>query len=519
MLFNSLGFLLLFLPITLLLFYKVIPPFSKVRIWWLVLASLFFYAWWKPVYLLLLTTSILCNYFLAQNIIEMPTHSKGKRYLLVLGVTFNLGLIAFFKYANFLVDSVNLVASTQFHLEKILLPLAISFFTFQQIAYLVDAYQEKIKQQNFSQYCLFVTFFPQLIAGPIVQHCEIIPQMSGTFLTNKKLVRNIAIGLSIFMIGLAKKIIIADTLAVPADKVFFAASNGLSLSLFEAWLGAFCYTFQLYFDFSGYSDMAIGLAQMFGIKLPVNFNSPYKATSIIEFWRRWHITLSRFLRDYLYIPLGGNKHGQFARYKNLMLTMLLGGLWHGAGWNFVIWGGMHGLYLIINHGWRNLVKAGIKSKVPFQQVSYQFITFMVVVLAWVVFRSDSLFTIGQMFKAMFGLEGISLPNRLGALGLANIPFLNSLGISFNGMFYNQLVTWSEIYYMLMIAAVLAFMMPNTQTLFRRVTRLQPGISSVSHAKVWMLWRPTLMMGVATGILTVVCLCLLSKPSAFLYYNF
>ncbi|MDH5777937.1 MAG: MBOAT family protein, partial [Gammaproteobacteria bacterium] len=346
MLFNSYEFILVFLPAVLWAYYQLgktaIPQLSIAL---LIGASLFFYAWWNPAYLTLLVASMLINYAFG-----IALSRKPKRLYLTLGVTINLVALGYYKYSNFFIDNLNVIANTNFHLEQVILPLAISFFTFQQIAFLVDAYKNEAHEYQFLDYCLFVSFFPQLIAGPIVHHKEMMPQFQS-FPAKNINYENLSTGLAIFIIGLAKKVLIADNLAPYANETFAAAGNGVSLSFLEAWKGAFAYTFQLYFDFSGYSDMAIGLALMFGIRLPINFNSPYKATNIIEFWRCWHMTLSRFLRDYIYFPLGGNRHGQIRRYTNLLITMLLGGLWHGAAWTFVFWGFLHGIFLAVNHAW------------------------------------------------------------------------------------------------------------------------------------------------------------------------
>ena len=355
MLFNSYIFISLFLPITLTGFYLIGGQgHHRAATGWLVCASLFFYGWWNPAYLGLILGSVLFNY--AVGVLLGNRDTKNLRVILALGIGGNLGLIGCFKYANFFVDNINLSFGSDFHLETIILPLAISFFTFQQIAYLVDAYRGETKEYNFLHYCLFVTFFPQLIAGPIVHHKEMLPQFAKDVIYRLKH-ENIAIGIAIFVLGLFEKVVLADQVAVYATPVFNAAEQGLDLTFFEAWSGALAYTLQLYFDFSGYSDMAIGLARMFGILLPLNFHSPYKALNITEFWRHWHMTLSRFLRDYLYIPLGGSRRGQTQRYINLMITMILGGLWHGAGWTFVAWGTLHGFYLIVHHGWRAFRKA------------------------------------------------------------------------------------------------------------------------------------------------------------------
>jgi len=352
MLFNSYQFIFLFLPITLLGFHLLGKEgYNRTAIAWLVGASLFFYGWWNPAYLALILFSIVFNYGVGVSLGYAPNSPK-KKSVLFLGVASNLGLLGYYKYANFFIENINVITGAEIVLDQIILPLAISFFTFQQIAYLVDVYRDKVKEHNFLHYCLFVTFFPQLIAGPIVHHKEMLPQFAQA-ITYRLRAKHLAVGFTIFVIGLFKKVVLADGIAVYATPVFEIAEFNVALTFFEAWGGALAYSFQLYFDFSGYSDMAIGIARMFGIRLPLNFNSPYKAISIIDFWRRWHLTLSRFFRDYVYIPLGGQRKGEIRRLVNLAITMLLGGLWHGAGWTFVFWGGLHGLFLVINHIWSN----------------------------------------------------------------------------------------------------------------------------------------------------------------------
>jgi len=303
-------------------------------------------------------------------------HKFSKKTLLTFGILFNIALLGYFKYSDFFIENFNLAFNTNAELLHLALPLAISFFTFQQISYLVDSYKQETKEYDFLNYALFVTFFPQLIAGPIVHHKEMMPQFAKT--RNKiKNYKNIALGLFIFSIGLFKKVVIADTFAVWATQGFDVATT---LNLFEAWATSLSYTFQLYFDFSGYTDMAIGAALLFNIKLPINFNSPYKATDIQDFWRRWHITLSRFLKDYIYIPLGGNRKGEFRTYNNLMATFIIGGIWHGAGWTFVFWGFLHGLALVIHRAW---------SKLGFKIWTWLawLITFNFINIAWVFFRA------------------------------------------------------------------------------------------------------------------------------------
>ncbi|MBT3510179.1 MAG: MBOAT family protein [Nitrospina sp.] len=407
MLFNSFIFIFLFLPITLLGFHLIgSRGHNRLALSWLVGASLFFYGWWNPKYLGLILVSILWNYA-----VGIYLSRKTSKVALFAGVAGNLALLGYFKYANFFVDNINALTGGGIVLERIILPLAISFFTFQQITYLVDTNRKVTTEHNFLHYLLFITFFPQLIAGPIVHHSEMFSQYTqDTFYKLKA--KNLGVGLIIFVIGLFKKVVIADGLAMHANPVFAAAESGIPFTSLEAWGGALAYTFQLYFDFSGYSDMAIGLAQMFSIRLPLNFNSPYKSTSIIDFWRRWHMTLSRFFRDYLYIPLGGNQQGATRNSLNLMITMFLGGLWHGASWTFVLWGALHGIYLISNHGFhaiRRLLGHDLSRGTILGEKVSQLITFAAVVIAWVIFRAESVNGARRMIQEMFGLNGFTFP--------------------------------------------------------------------------------------------------------------
>lgn len=390
MLFSSLTFLLGFLPIAL------IATIIVTRLWGaraglivLVAASLIFYGWRLPVHALLLIFSILVNFLIGRRLINHPS-----TLLLTMGVSFNLGGLALFKYAGFFAEVTRDLGLAGIHLPALVLPLGISFFTFQQIAYLVDANRGQAAKGQFAPYAFFVSFFPQLIAGPIVHHKVLAPQLAKPrFLAFRS--QDIARGVALFSIGLAKKTLIADPLAVLVNTVFAAETAGLQLSLAEAWIGMIAYAFQIYFDFSGYCDMALGLGLIFGLTLPVNFASPYRATSIIDFWRRWNITLSQFLRDYLYIPLGGGRRGPIRRYANLWIVMLLGGLWHGAGWGFVVWGGLHGAYLTINHFWRR----GGWALPPYIG---GLLTFVAVVIAWVFFRADGFDQAQSVLVSMFG---------------------------------------------------------------------------------------------------------------------
>ena len=442
------------------------------------------------------------------------------------GVIFNLGILAYFKYAGFIVDNINLASGSSFSLGDIALPLAISFFTFQQIAYLVDASKGITQEYSFSHYALFVTFFPQLIAGPIVHHKEMLPQ----FMQRKTLkphLENIAVGLTIFFIGLFKKAVLADGVAQYASPVFDAAAGGATLTFFEAWGGALAYTMQLYFDFSGYSDMAIGAARLFGIRLPLNFHSPYKATSIIEFWRRWHMTLSRFLRDYLYIPMGGSRCSKTRRYINLFLTMLLGGLWHGAGWTFVAWGVLHGCYLVVNHAWHWLCevtgKGHIMATIPGKFVAW-LITFIAVIVGWVFFRAADFDSAMIILNGMAGNNGVALPNgilaRLGGAGL----WLQNAGVSVSlGGGLVLILTYFWVAVLLFVSLV----MPNTQqmlseykpafTLYKSDSKY--SIFSEKNFDCLLQWRPTLGWSVATGFIAALGILALTSVSEFLYFQF
>jgi D-alanyl-lipoteichoic acid acyltransferase DltB (MBOAT superfamily) len=348
---------------------------------------------------------MLFNYVVGNSLNKKSQNQSNKniktkinpKALLTIGILVNLSLLGYFKYADFFIENLNLLSGGNIESLNLLLPLAISFFTFQQIAYLVDSYKGLTKEYDFLNYALFVTFFPQLIAGPIVHHKEMMPQFASTYNLVKKY-KNIALGLFIFSIGLFKKVVIADTFAVWATNGF---DNATTLNLIEAWATSLSYTFQLYFDFSGYTDMAIGAALLFNIKLPINFNSPYKALNIQDFWRRWHITLSRFLRDYVYIPLGGNKISSFRTYSNLLATFVIGGLWHGAGWTFVFWGFLHGMALIIHRAWSNL---GLKM---WSWLAW-LITFNFVNIAWVFFRAKEWDDAVKVLGAMFGVSSVPL---------------------------------------------------------------------------------------------------------------
>lgn len=450
--------------------------------------------------------------------------APGKKPLLIFGIAVNIALIAYFKYANFFVDNFNQIIGSNLKLETIALPLAISFFTFVQITYLVDAYRGETKEDSFFNYCLFVTFFPHLIAGPIVHHKDLMPQFADKSIYRFK-GEYLAVGLTIFFMGLFKKVVFADRIAVYAASVFNVADRGIPLTFFEAWAGVLAYTLQLYFDFSGYSDMAIGSAYLFGIKLPLNFDSPYKATNIIDFWRRWHITLSNFLRDYLYIPLGGNRQGNLRRYLNLMITMLLGGLWHGAGWTFVLWGGLHGVYLVINHQWRSfrrwLGHDPKKSHWLTQGISW-FVTFLAVVVSWVFFRAKTLDAATAILGAMMGVNGISLPRVL----LTKLGFLENFGIiQFNGLTNATELPVGYAIWGITVLLLVAWFTPNTQQWmgkFNPIKIKQPeNIASSWSDRIWhnLRWQPNKIWALASALITGISLLSLTRVSEFLYFQF
>ena len=527
MLFNSLEFIFIFLPITLFAFFQLgRRGYYKIAIGWLVVASLFFYGWWNPAYLGLLIFSLLFNYLLGSALSQRFTVPLSKKWLLTLGIAVNLSLLGYFKYANFFVSTINDLTGTNFNLIHIILPLGISFFTFEQITFLVDVYRGETKEASLLNYSLFVTFFPRLIAGPIILHRETMPQFADKSIYRFNL-EDMAIGLTIFSLGLFKKVVFADSIAVYATSFFNSAAEGVAPTFFEAWGGALAYTLQLYFDFSGYSDMAIGAARMFGIKLPLNFYSPYKAVNIINFWRQWHITLSNFLRDYLYIPMGGNRQGEVRRNINLMITMLLGGLWHGAGWTFVLWGGLHGLYLIINHQWRAFRKFlghDLKKSHWWSRGLGCLVTFLAVVVAWVLFRAQNLDAAIAMLQGMVGKNGIFIPlsiaNSLGPMK----SFLATLGVTFQNEGGERL---AFTYFWSCTLLAIAWFTPNTQQWMEQykpsLEQYVPKLNSGGDARRWRKWQwqPTRVFGIILGVLLFIVAKTFvnAPPSEFLYFNF
>ena len=489
MLFSSYVFLFIFLPVTLCLYWMCDRFQWASKASFLVAASLVFYGYWEPIHVPLMVGSIIVNFFLAA---RLTPHAGHQRWLLTISIAFNLALLGLFKYSSFCLGEFSRLSGLEFAWPQLALPLGISFFTFQQIAYLVDCYQKKAPTYRPLEYAGFVLFFPQLIAGPIVHHNQLANQLRP----NKNAwlrADHMAIGITVFVIGLFKKIAIADSMAPLAD-AGFSAVNGSAISAVSGWTATLAYTCQIYFDFSGYSDMAIGLGWMFSIKLPINFNSPYKATSIVDFWRRWHITLSTFLRDYLYFPLGGSRRGSIRRYVNLLTTMLLGGIWHGAGWNFIVWGGLHGAFLCVNHGWSNLTgrrQQGVHRKYIWMASSW-LVTMLSVIAAWVVFRTETLAAASSMLQALTFQSNI--PSLIDGASVQNLAIVVCVFLS-------------------------CTFLPNTQQLMSGYLDEADKPRQSESAWAWATWRPNAFRGVMTAMLFMVAISLLTRVKTFLYFQF
>jgi len=513
MLFNSYIFLVVFFPLVVAGYYALAKVHWRYAMVWLTGSSILFYAWWNPergegwspFYLLLLLGSAAGNFLFAKAIAG-SVRKPNQMLFLTAGVSLNLALLAYFKYKGMFVALLMFVTGAGPGFVEVVLPLAISFYTFIQIAYLMDVSKGGVPRYSFPDYLLFVVFFPHLIAGPIVHHSELLPQFRSE--STKAVFRNLSVGGTLLVIGLFKKVVIADALASAATPLFDLAAHGSrSLTMGEGWMAALTYTTQLYFDFSGYSDMAIGLSYCFGIRLPLNFNSPYQATSVVDFWRRWHMTLSRFLRDYLYIPLGGSRCGPIRRYANLLVTMILGGLWHGAGLTFLVWGLLHGLFLCVNHAWAVLREKTGCPALP--KVIAIALTFAVVALAWVPFRAGSyelsdghagtsLKVVHKIYGSIFGFNGtVKWPDK-------------SL----------EVVTEARVWRPLIAALFIVWVMPNSQ---RWLGVFSPHLGArVAPLFRWqrlLRWRPVWVWAVVTLVILYVVGQQMEKLSTFIYYQF
>jgi D-alanyl-lipoteichoic acid acyltransferase DltB (MBOAT superfamily) len=554
MLFNSYEFILAFLPVTTLGFLLFI---MKSRAWsfaWLIAASIFFYAWWRPFNLLIIGPSLVVNYIFARSLLSLSNREgreKLKSFVLALGVLFNLCFLGYFKYTNFGLTVVNDIGGTHFVLEQIILPLGISFVTFQKIAFLVDVAGGRVRSFTAGDFLLFVMFFPQLIAGPIVHYGETMPQFHRT--DRRVDVNMFAAGITLFCFGLFKKVVLADGIAKYVWPIFAFAEAGQPVSLLQGWLASLGFTLQIYFDFSGYSEMACAAALFFGIRLPLNFDSPLKASNIIDFWLRWHVTLTRFLTAYIYnpialkltrrraangLPMLGARGSNVSAFFSVLAwptlaTMLLSGIWHGAGYTFLLWGLLHGLYLVVNHAWRQYgYRSDLNTSVG-PVVGFA-LTFMAVVFAMVLFRALNVASGINVMKGMVGLHGITLPTKLAQLvHLPTLPPMMLLSGAVSGQYF--LVAVAHLVGLLTIALFLpnslqvlskyqpvlqtpkrppmiALFMPSSQSLLPTPPKLV-GFSSAIY------WEPTLIWMIFVAALAVISMVRLAGPSEFLYWQF
>lgn len=515
MIFSSYPFVLFFLPSVLLAVWLIRRLGQEWIVALLNVASLAFYAWWEWRSLWIIFLSIGVNFLIGR--LMTARRVSAQKYWLVAGIAFNLVLLGYFKYSNFFISNLNAVAGAGFSFVDIVLPLGISFFSFTQIAYLVDAFRGESVEHDFRHYLLFVVFFPHLIAGPIVHHKQLMPQLVGRD-AGRLSAKLLAPGVAIFVAGIAKKLLIADPIGRQATPVFDAAASGAAVPFIESWCGVLSYTLQIYFDFSAYSDMAVGLALMFGVRFPVNFRSPYKAESLIEFWRRWHISLSGFLRHYLYIPLGGNRCSALRRNLNVMVVMLLGGFWHGASWNFVVWGGMHGVGIVLNQlwrDWRNKKSGGISKGSIAARWMARLITFLFVMLAWVFFRSPDLASAGNILSGMAGLNGVVLPPTYGEYFGAYAHVLRDFGWRFE---VGYLFLGVKQLAVLVLLLGVVWGLPNVMDWARYQENPQQS-QDFSVCPHWILWRPNAAWAILLSFVAIVSLYFMSRTGEFLYFQF
>jgi D-alanyl-lipoteichoic acid acyltransferase DltB (MBOAT superfamily) len=515
MLFNSYIFVLVFLPVTLIVYYSLgrLPSPSAARLW-LLAASLTFYGWWSWSYLALLLLTMIFNWALGRLIqIAKQRNVAHSHALLIVGVALNLALLGYFKYATFVAGSLAELVGLEFALEGVVLPLAISFHTFQQIAYIVDVQRGRAKQYALTDYLLFVSFFPQLIAGPIVHHYELMPQFARR-VTYRFRESNFVHGVVFFVMGLLKKLIIADPVGQLGAPIFRSAEIDAP-GFLEAWLATLAFSVGLYFDFSAYSDMAVGLARMFGIRLPYNFNSPYKAVSIIDFWRRWHMTLSRFLRDYLYIPLGGSRRGPWRRHINLVTTMLLGGLWHGAAWTFVVWGALHGFFLLVNHAWNHFVmrtEAATGSRPRLGAPLAQAVTLLSVMVAWVFFAAPNFNAAFSVLSGMIGINGSARPDIWNLFDVLVFSGISGVREQIGGtlMFH-----YATAFCALIFGCYLILAMPNSQQF------VEGRAEHPDEPQHWdrLRFRPTPASALCVAVMFLLAFALMADVKEFVYFQF
>ncbi len=541
MLFNSHFFIFVFLPTTLFVYFALGKLSRSWALRWIIVASLVFYAWWRPMNVFIIVPAMLVNFAAAKLILHHGRlgNAAQSRAFLVLGIIFNICVLGYFKYTNFLLTASNDVFSSNFTLEEIVLPLGISFITFQKIAFLVDVHGKRIDSFRFQDFFSFILFFPQLIAGPIVHYREMMPQFHNAPCALRK--DDISIGLTLFFFGLFKKVVLADSIAPLVTSIFTAAESGTPISMLPAWLAATGFTFQIYFDFSGYTDMALGAARLFGIRLPVNFNSPLRSSSIIDFWLRWHVSLTRFLTAYLYNPIalyltrrrlasgrdgfGGRKTSFGAFVQLLMLptvfTMFVSGVWHGAGYLFIIWGLLHGMYLSVNHAWR-LIAQRIWGKSPryariMGPVGFV-LTFLSVVVSMVVFRSTSVTTASNILSGMIGANGVELPgsiyDKLSSLGLS----LSAMNVASNLPNY---VNLRDLFIWLFVAGSIALLLPNTLQI---MDRFEPAIGikaseNSNFLRFRICWNASPIWTIIIGIVAFTAIANIGGYTEFLYWQF
>lgn len=529
MLFNSYAFLFCFLPLLLMcmafgpVFANKNGFFNQSGILGLILLvfSAVFYGLWGFSYLCLFAAVIFVNYFFGLYLAppnagtaSLPQKlMKRRKNILAFALFLNLLPLLWFKYSYFIISNIKELLNLSLSFQSPGLPLGISFYTFIQIAWLVAVYKGAVKPAGFSRHALFSAAFPYVISGPIVRYEQLGPELDNLKPADAE---HLSRGFTLLTMGLAKKVLLADSIGVYADSIFNAAEKGFGLSAAEAWLGSLCYTFQLYFDFSGYTDMALGIGLMIGLKLPENFNSPYKSTGIVDFWRRWHITLGTWLKDFLYIPLGGNRNGRFAQYRNLFLTMLIGGAWHGAGWTFIIWGALHGFMLGVNHFFKAIVKGHPKQYIlelwPVKICSVM-LTFFCINFCWVIFRAATLNGATRMYKAMFFGSENALPVG-DAAGTAQadgfIPQIMSLPAQIlPHTYFNGWQPWA----LLCCCICLCWFFPNSHEILY-------GKSFDNKQKnIWLKWKPDAKWALALALLAFSALLLLGRQSTFLYFQF
>lgn len=539
MLFNSYSFIFFFVPLTVAGYFAFGRLSRDWALGWLMLASLFFYAWWNPINVLIMTPSVLINYGLArvlERLADEDNPHPASKYVLALGLVFNILFLGYFKYINFFRTSLNDVLGTDFVLTAVVLPLGISFITFQKIAFLFDVHGGRVKGFTFRDYALFVLFFPQLVAGPIVHYREIVPQFQAA--TGRLNQNDIAVGVTLFVFGLFKKVVLADSIGPLVTPIYAQAEAGVPISLFLAWMAALGFTLQIYFDFSGYSDMALGLARIFGFRLPQNFNSPLRASSIIDFWLRWHMTLTRFLTAYVYNPLSlrltrnrlaGGKRGLSGRNTSLgafiilllyptILTMLLSGIWHGAGYTFIVWGLLHGLFLSANHAWRFIAPKIWPKAVPYDRVMTPLghvLTIVLVAISMIFFRALTMTGALDIFRGLFGINGVALP--LGIYERLGSGWLQQHGVT--------VVVWEsedflKLGVLIPLLLAIALFLPNTQEV---LAAHEPALG-FKHGpdrdrRINVAWSPSLLWSAGVAAAAMIAIFQLAGPSEFLYWQF